>query len=99
MKASLTTYTGGIHASVSWEPKQLAADTESTININFSDAFSGEALTANVLYDFAILNSNGIQIYQKQNLTATSTGQYTEAKEHRTIYKRAVVEALLLSMK
>ena len=70
--SDLTTDTGGIHASVSWEPKQLAADTESTININFSDAFSGEALTANVLYDFAILNSNGTQIYQKQNLTATN---------------------------
>jgi hypothetical protein len=70
--SDLTTDTGGIHAAVSWEPKQLAADTESTIKINFSDAFSGEALTADVLYDFAVLNSIGTQIYQKQNLTATN---------------------------
>jgi hypothetical protein len=70
--SDLTTDTGGIHAAVSWEPKQLAADTESTIKINFSDAFSGEALNADVLYDFAILNSNGTQLFQKQNLTATN---------------------------
>ena len=70
--SDLTTDTGGIHASVSWEPKQLAADTESTININFSDAFSGEPLSSDVLYDFAILSPNGTQIFQKLNLRATN---------------------------
>ena len=70
--SDLTTDTGGIHASVSWEPKQLAADTQSTININFSDAFSGEPLNADVLYDFIILNSNGTQLLSKENLTATN---------------------------
>jgi hypothetical protein len=70
--SDLTTDTGGIHASVSWEPKQLAADTQSTININFSDAFSGEPLNADVLYDFVILNSNGTQLLSKENLTATN---------------------------
>jgi hypothetical protein len=70
--SDLTTDTGGIHAAVSWKPKQLAADTESVVNINFSDAFSGDALNADVLYDFAVLNSNGTQIFQKQNLTATN---------------------------
>jgi hypothetical protein len=74
--SDLTTDTGGIHASVSWEPKQLAADTQSTVIINFSDAFSGEPLNADVLYDFAILNSNGTQIFQKQNLTATNASDY-----------------------
>jgi hypothetical protein len=47
--SDLTTDTGGIHASVSWQPEQLAANTQSTVNINFSDAFSGEALNADVL--------------------------------------------------
>ena len=70
--SDLTTDTGGIHASVSWEPKQLAADTQSTININFSDAFSGEPLNADVLYDFVILDSNGTQLLSKENLTATN---------------------------
>lgn len=70
--SDLTTDTGGIHASVSWEPKRLAADTQSTININFSDAFSGEPLNADVLYDFIILNSNGTQLLSKENLTATN---------------------------
>jgi hypothetical protein len=68
--SDLTTDTGGIHASVSWEPKQLAADTQSSININFSDAFSGEPLNADVLYDFVIINSNGTQLLSKENLTA-----------------------------
>lgn len=68
--SDLTTDTGGIHAAVSWEPKQLSADTESMVNINFSDAFSGGPLNADVLYDFAVLNSNGSQVFQRQNLTA-----------------------------
>ena len=70
--SDLTTDTGGIHASVSWEPKRLAADTQSTININFSDAFSGEPLNADVLYDLIILNSNGTQLLSEENLTATN---------------------------
>jgi hypothetical protein len=68
--SDLTTDTGGIHAAVSWEPRQLTAGTESTVKINFSDAFSGEALNADVLYDLVILNSNGTQVFQRQNITA-----------------------------
>ena len=49
--SDLTTDTGGIHASVSWEPRQLKAGEQSVIHINFSDAFSGEPLLANVVYD------------------------------------------------
>lgn len=68
--SDLTTDTGGIHAAVSWEPRQLTAGTDSTVKINFSDAFSGEALNADVLYDLVILNSNGTQVFQRQNITA-----------------------------
>jgi hypothetical protein len=71
--SDLTTDTGGIHAAISWEPKQLTADTESTVSINFSDAFSGEALNADVLYDLIILDSNGTQIFKKENLTASNS--------------------------
>jgi hypothetical protein len=71
--SDLTTDTGGIHAAISWEPKQLAADTQSTVSINFSDAFSGEGLNADVLYDLIILDSNGTQIFKKENLTASNS--------------------------
>jgi hypothetical protein len=76
--SDLTTDTGGIHASVSWEPKQLAADTQSTMNVNFSDAFSGEPLLANVAYDMAILDANGTQVLKMGNLTAVNA---TDSRE------------------
>jgi hypothetical protein len=68
--SDLTTDTGGIHASVSWQPRQLEAGKQSTVLINFSDAFSGEPLLANVLYDMSILDSNGTQVLKMDNLTA-----------------------------
>jgi hypothetical protein len=71
--SDLTTDTGGIHASVSWEPRQLKAGKQSTVHINFSDAFSGEALFANVIYDMSILDSNGTEILKMENLTAVNT--------------------------
>ena len=71
--SDLTTDTGGIHAAVSWEPRQLRADVESTVYINFSDAFSGEALNASVVYDMSILDANGTVVLKAENLTAVNS--------------------------
>ena len=71
--SDFTTDTGGIHAMVSWEPKQLRAGVESTIYINFSDAFSGEALDANVIYDMSILDVNGTEVLRAENRTAVNS--------------------------
>jgi hypothetical protein len=68
--SDLTTDTGGIHAQVSWEPKQLKAASQSTVYINFSDAFSGEPLNADVVYDLSILDANGTEVLRIDNLTA-----------------------------
>ena len=76
--SDLTTDTGGIHASVSWEPTQLKAGKQSTVHINFSDAFSGEPLLANVAYNMAILDSNGTQVLKMDNLTAVNA---TDSRE------------------
>jgi hypothetical protein len=76
--SDLTTDTGGIHASVSWEPTQLKAGKQSTVHINFSDAFSGEPLLANVAYDMAILDSNGTQVLKMDNLTAVNAADSRE---------------------
>jgi hypothetical protein len=71
--SDLTTDTGGIHAAVSWEPRQLRAGDESTVYINFSDAFSGEALNASVIYDMSILDANGTVVLKAENLTAINS--------------------------
>jgi hypothetical protein len=71
--SDFTTDAGGIHALVSWEPKQPRAGVESTIYINFSDAFSGEALNANVIYDMSILDVNGTEVLRAENLTAVNS--------------------------
>jgi hypothetical protein len=76
--SDLTTDTGGIHASVSWEPTQLKVGKQSTVHINFSDAFSGEPLLANVAYDMAILDSNGTHVFKMDNLTAVNA---TDSRE------------------
>ncbi len=70
--SDLTTDTGGIHAAVSWEPKQLRAGNESTIYINFSDAFSGEPMNADVIYGMSILDINGTEVSRLSNLTAVN---------------------------
>jgi hypothetical protein len=86
--SDLTTDTGGIHAMVSWQPKQLAAGNQSTVYLNFSDAFSGEPLNADVLYDMTILDSNGTEVIRSENLTAVnSTDSQTVSFPADAIYQ------------
>jgi hypothetical protein len=96
--SDLTTDTGGIHAMVSWQPKQLAAGNQSTVYLNFSDAFSGETLNADVLYDMSILDSNGTEVIRSENLTAVnSTDSQTVSFPANAIYQIEVnVKGLLL---
>ena len=95
--SDLTTDTGGIHAMVSWQPKQLAAGNQSTVYLNFSDAFSGEPLNADVLYDMTILDSNGTEVIRSENLTAVnSTDSQTVSFPADAIYQIEVdVKGLL----
>lgn len=70
--------TGGIHANVKWSPSPIRTNTESSAEFNFSDAFSGGALNADVLYDLSLLDSSGMQIFEKKGLTAKNS-QDTQA--------------------
>ena len=70
--------TGGIHASVMWSPTPIPINKESSAQFNFTDAFSGGPLNADVLYDLSVLNSNGTQIFEKKGLTAKNS-QDTQA--------------------
>jgi hypothetical protein len=45
-------------------------NTDTTAKFNFTDAFSGGALNADVFYDLSVLDSNGTQVFEKRGLTA-----------------------------
>jgi hypothetical protein len=62
--------TGGIHVNVLWSPTPIRMETETTAKFNFTDAFSGGALNADVFYDLSVLDSNGTQVFEKKGLTA-----------------------------
>jgi hypothetical protein len=68
--SDITTDFGGIHIGIIWEPSQLAANSQSTAKLNFSDAFSGNPIDADVKYDLKILDNKGNQVYLKPGLIA-----------------------------
>ncbi len=51
----------------------LFTNIETTAKFNFTDAFSGGALNADVLYDLSVLDSNGTQVFEKKGLTAKNS--------------------------
>ena len=61
---------GGIHASLVWNPDPPIVG-ENTLNINFSDALSGNPLNADVNYDLSIRTSGGEELVKSNNITAT----------------------------
>jgi hypothetical protein len=65
--------TGGIHASVEWSPTTILLNTESSAKFNFTDAFSGGTLNADVMYDLSVRDSNGTQVFEKKGLTAKNS--------------------------
>jgi len=70
--------TGGIHVNVDWSPTPIPMNAESSAKFNFTDAFSGGDLNADVLYDLSALDSNGAQAFEKTGLTAKNS-QDTQA--------------------
>jgi len=67
--ADMVTDTGGIHASLLWNPNPPVIG-KNNLGINFSDALSGNRLNADVNYDLLIRNITGDVIAQKNNITA-----------------------------
>ncbi len=65
----MVTDTGGIHAALLWNPIPPVIG-ENTLNINFSDALSGNRLNADVNYDLSIRTSKGEEILRNNNITA-----------------------------
>lgn len=67
----IVTDTGGIHASLLWNPNPPLIG-ENTLTLNFSDALSGNRLNADVNYDLSVKTGSGEELVSKNNITTTS---------------------------
>lgn len=65
----IVTDTGGIHASLLWNPNPPIAG-ENALSLNFSDALSGNRLNSDVNYDLSVKTASGEMIVSKNNNTA-----------------------------
>lgn len=68
----IVTDTGGLQVNLEWTPNPLSADDMSTVKLAFFDAFSGQRIDSDVLYDLRVLDEGGNEVYSKQDLTAKS---------------------------
>lgn len=66
----IATDTGGVHVLLRWNPSQLGAGTESTLDLEFLDAFSGTKITDNVTYDIRIYDDAGTEVFAAADQTA-----------------------------
>jgi hypothetical protein len=66
----IATDTGGVHVLLNWQPGQLGAGAESTLNLEFLDAFSGSKITDDVVYDMRIFDDAGTEVFSEADLTA-----------------------------
>ncbi|MER3408427.1 MAG: hypothetical protein C4292_06875, partial [Nitrososphaera sp.] len=65
----IATDTGGVHVLLGW-PQQLGAGKETTLNLQFIDAFSGNKITSNVVYDLRVIDDQGNKVYKLADQTA-----------------------------
>ncbi|MGI0019929.1 MAG: hypothetical protein ACREAY_05625, partial [Nitrososphaera sp.] len=58
----IATDTGGIHVKLKWDPRQMSAGEEETLDLEFVDAFSGDKVTSDVTYDLRIIDGGGEEV-------------------------------------
>lgn len=66
----VTTDTGGMLILLDWTPDQLSADSETTLDMEFHDAFSGDKVTDNVTYDLRMFGPDGKELYSQTDQVA-----------------------------
>jgi hypothetical protein len=66
----IATDTGGVHVLLHWNPGQLGAGTQSTLDLGFLDAFSGETITDDVTYDIRIFDDGGAEVFAEADQVA-----------------------------
>ena len=58
----IATDTGGIHVKLNWDPSQMIAGEEETLELEFVDAFSGDKVDSDVTYDLRIIDGEGGEV-------------------------------------
>jgi hypothetical protein len=69
--SEMSTDTGGVHVGLQWSPNPLDSGTSSTVDLTFSDAFSGKRIdTSDIHYALRIIDKSGSVVYSKDDLVA-----------------------------
>jgi len=68
--SSILTDFGGWGVKLGWNPSQLAANTQNSLQLSFFDAFTEQPVNGDVNYDLKILGNDGSIIFSKNDLAA-----------------------------
>ena len=68
--SSVLTDFGGWGIRLGWNPTQIAANSQNSLQLSFFDAFTEQPINGDVNYDLKILDNEGNTILSKTNLTA-----------------------------
>ncbi|HJU13930.1 MAG TPA: hypothetical protein VJ792_05685 [Candidatus Nitrosotalea sp.] len=67
---SVLTDFGGWGIKLGWNPTDITANSQNSLNLSFFDAFTEKPVNGDVYYDMKILDSTGTTILSKNNLVA-----------------------------
>jgi hypothetical protein len=67
---SVLTDFGGWGIKLGWNPTQITANSQNTLQLSFFDAFTEQPVNGDVNYDLKMLDSDGSTILSKTDLTA-----------------------------
>ncbi|MEO9276845.1 MAG: hypothetical protein ABI340_03560 [Nitrososphaera sp.] len=70
--ASLLTDFGGWHVKLGWNPKNLEASSQNSLNVSFFDSFTEKQVAGDVNYDIQILDKDQSVLWSKTNAIARS---------------------------
>ena len=68
--SSMVTDFGGFEIKLGWPSAEITANSKNNLNLTFSDVFTEQRLTGNVIYDLKILDKDGSTVLMESNQTA-----------------------------
>jgi hypothetical protein len=68
--SEMLTDRGEVKVLAEWTPNPLNADTDSTLNLAFSDGFTDQRIDGDVNYNLRIFDLNNTQVYTQSDLVA-----------------------------
>ncbi len=68
--SSIVTDFGGLEIKLGWSPAEIVANNKETLNLTFSDVFTEQRLSGDVIYDLKILDKDGNTVLTESNQTA-----------------------------